>query len=369
MKKITVLQIISELSDGGVEAMLMDIYRNIDHSIINFIFVVQSDKRRYKDEILELGGNIYQIEPLHSIGVMAYIKKIISICKIEHINIVHCHNLTQNPILLFAAKLAGVKMRISHSHLTTAFSRKTEIFMPFIRLGINCLATHRLACGNDAGRFLYGNKDFLVIRNAININKFLYATPVNLKEELGITEKVNVLLHVGRLSEQKNHRYLIDIMDKIRKQRQDIILLCCGSGPNMNEIKEEIHEKGLEKQILLLGSRTDIPGLMKSAKLLLLPSLYEGFPVTLVEAQASGLYAIVSDTIDKDSDLGINLVKFLPINTNVDEWVHEICKFVDNDSLKNNFSPEIIEKELEKQGYSSENNSKILEEIYMSVLE
>lgn len=368
MKKIIVLQIISELSDGGVESMLMDIYRNIDHSIISFIFVVQSDKRRYKDEILSLGGNIYQIEPLHSIGLIPYIKKIISICKQEHVNIVHCHNLTQNPILLFAARLAGVKVRISHSHLTTAFSRKTEILMPFIRLGINGLATHRLACGIDAGRFLYGNKDFIVIRNAININKFLYATPVNFKEELGVSEKVNVLLHVGRLSEQKNHRYLIAIMDKIRKQRKDIMLICCGGGPNMEVIKEEINEKGLEKQMLLLGSRTDIPGLMKSAKLLLLPSLYEGFPVTLVEAQASGLHAIVSDTIDKDSDLGINLVKFMPINVNVDEWVYEICKFIDDDSLKKNLSSGIIEKELEKQGYSSKKNSKILEEIYMTVL-
>lgn len=368
MKKITVLQIISELSDGGVEAMLMDIYRNIDHSVIRFIFVVQSSKRRYEEEILTFGGNIYQIEPLHSIGVVAYMKKILSICKIEHVDIVHCHNLTQNPILLFCAKIAGVKIRISHSHLTTSFSLKTEIVMPFVRGIINCLATHRLACGIDAGKFLYGKKDFLVIKNAIDINKFLYATPVNLKEEMGISEDVNVLLHVGRLSEQKNHMYLIDIMDKIRKQRQDIILICCGSGPAMEKIRKRLHDSGLEKQMLLLGSRTDIPGLMKSAKLLLLPSLYEGFPVTLVEAQASGLYALASNVIDKDSDLGMNLVKFLPINVNTDEWVYEICKFINNGNIRENINHEEIKNRLENQGYSSENNSKILEEIYMEAL-
>ncbi len=369
MKNITVLQVISELSDGGVEAMLMDIYRNINHAIIRFVFVVQSDKRRYEDEIAKFGGKIYQIKPLHSVGISVYMKKIMKICQEEHVDVIHCHNLTQNPILLLAARLANVKLRISHSHLTTAFSRKTKMCMPVIRWAINTLATHRLACGNDAGEFLYGHKKFLIIKNAIDIDKFLYAKPLNLQEELGISDQVNCLLHVGRLSEQKNHEYLIQIMDKMMDQRQDIILLCCGSGPTMNKVQKEINERGLENKILLLGSRTDIPNLMKSVKLLLLPSLYEGFPVTLVETQASGLLALASDTIDKESDLGMGLVKFLPIDVDADKWVYEICKLLEKKEYKNDFSYENIKKQLENQGYSSKKNSKVLEEIYMTAVD
>lgn len=366
MKHITVLQIISDLSDGGVEAMLMDIYRNIDHKIIRFIFVVQSNNRRYEEEIIEYGGKVYQINPLHSVGTIAYMKSIISICKLEQVDVVHCHNLTQNPILLMAAKIAGIKIRISHSHLTTAFSRKTEILMPVIRLVINSLATHRLACGNDAGRFLYGKKNFLVINNAIDIDKFLDAEPVDLQKELGLSENSKVLLHVGRLSKQKNHVYLINIMEKLSKIREDVVLICCGSGPDMEKIKQKVSEKCLGRRFLLLGSRTDIPQLMKSANLLLLPSLYEGFPVTLVEAQASGLYSLVSDTVDKESNLGVNLVEFLPINVPVDKWIDEICRLLDKPN--DDFEPADIKKQLESQGYSSLKNSRVLEKIYMIAL-
>lgn len=366
MKQVTVLQIISDLSDGGVEAMLMDIYRNIDHEAIRFIFLVQSNNRRYEEEIIKYGGKVYQIVPLHSAGLISYIKSIITICKLEHVDVVHCHNLTQNPILLFAALIAGVKVRISHSHLTTTFSRKAEKMMPVIRFAINLFSTHRLACGNDAGRFLYGKKDFLVINNAIDIDKFFDAEPVNLEKEFGLSPKDRVLLHVGRLSKQKNHTYLIDIMEKLANLKNNVVLICCGSGPEMEKIKQTIFEKGLEERILLLGSRTDIPRLMKSADLLLLPSLYEGFPVTLVEAQASGLYSLVSDTIDRECDLGLNLIQFLPINDSVDKWVNEICRLID--TYNSGFKIFDIKEELEAHGYSSKKNSSVLEKIYLTAL-
>ena len=366
MKQITVLQIISDLSDGGVEAMLMDIYRNIDYKTIRFIFVVQSSSRRYVDEIGEYGGKVYQVSPLHSVGMIAYMKNIITLSKLEKVDVVHCHNLTQNPVLLFAAKIAGVKIRISHSHLTNTFSRKAAILLPIIRLTINCLATHRLACGKDAGKFLYGKKSFLVINNAINVDRFVYAEPIDIQAELGLSKDYKILLHVGRLSEQKNHIYLLNIMEKLSEIRKDVVLICCGSGPDINKIKQKISEKSLEKNVLLLGSRTDIPQLMKGADLLLLPSLYEGFPVTLVESQASGLQALVSNTIDRESDFGIDLVEFLPINDHVDKWVNEICKILDK--LKRSFEPDYIKEKLEENGYSSLKNSKVLEEIYVKAL-
>lgn len=362
MKKTTVLQIISELGDGGVEAMLMDAYRNIDHRKIRFVFVVQSNRRRYEDEITHLGGAVHQVSPLKEVGLVAYMRSIISICKKEKADVVHCHNLTQNPILLLAAKLAGVQYRISHSHLTTTFSRKIELMMPIFRTLIAWLSTDLLACGKEAGRFLYGKRMFLTIKNAIDIDKFLDAPQHNIHEELNLNPDTKVLLHVGRLSQQKNHDFLVQVMKKISSIRKDVVLLCCGSGPDEERVTNQIKEQKLEAFMLLLGSRSDIPQLMKAANLLVLPSLYEGFPVTLVESQASGIPAIASDRIDSESDLGLGLVEFLPVDS-VDEWVNSILSYLDNPKAKVNDN--WLRETLIEQGYSSKQNSRILEKMYL----
>lgn len=357
MNKIKILQVISELGDGGVESMLMDIYRNIDKEKFCFIFVASSDNNRYTQEISDYGGKVIIVEPLKEIGVFKYTHRLIKICKIEGIDVVHCHNLTQNPIILLAALLSGIKIRVSHSHLTACFSRKAKILMPFIRFSINVLATHKLACGNEAGKFLYGNKKFNIINNAIDIDKFYNARKLNEINGIDIKNKY-VILHVGRLSEQKNHNFIVKIMSKLDK---DIVLFCCGTGPLEKDIKNLIINNNLENNMVLLGSRNDIPNLMKTANLMILPSLYEGLPVSLIEAQASGLKSISSNTIDKDCDLGLGLVDFLPINDNNEEiWIKKITSYKNNGYvIPNNIKEKIIEK-----GYSSKRNCELISSIY-----
>ena len=229
--------------------------------------------------------------------------------------------------------------------------------MPFIRFSINVLATHKLACGNEAGKFLYGNKKFNIINNAIDIDKFYNARKLNEINGIDIKNKY-VILHVGRLSEQKNHNFIVKIMSKLDK---DIVLFCCGTGPLEKDIKNLIINNNLENNMVLLGSRNDIPNLMKTANLMILPSLYEGLPVSLIEAQASGLKSISSNTIDKDCDLGLGLVDFLPINDNNEEiWIKKITSYKNNGYvIPNNIKEKIIEK-----GYSSKRNCELISSIY-----
>lgn len=360
MKKINVLQVIYRLGDGGVEAMLMDIYRNIDRKKIRFIFMVQEESTRYVEEINRLGGKVIKITPMKKQGIISYIKNIRYICQREKIDVVHTHNLTQNFVVLFAAYLSKIRIRISHSHLTTAFSKKTELVMPIIRFLTNFFATNRLACGNEAGKFLYGRKKYEVINNAIDVEKFSNATMPDLEGPLKDIKDRYTIIHVGRLCEQKNHDFIIDIAKKLKYKGRDFIILCCGSGPLESDIRDKIQYNKLEHEILMLGSRDDIHKLMKFSDLFILPSLYEGLPVTAIEAQATGTKCLLSDTIDHACDLGIDLVEFISINKGVDLWVDKIEDYMKNEYEKNAISRHIFIS----KGYDATYNSKIIEKIY-----
>ena len=360
---INVLQVITELGDGGVEMMLTNLYKEIDTSKVKFIFCVQTDKRNKEQLILDLGGKIIQIKSLSQCGIINYIKQIYIICKENDISCVHCHNLLQNIFILFAARLAGVKKRICHSHLTTVHRKKILVFLPIFRFIINILSTDRLACGIEAGKFLYGKKDFTIINNAIDIDMFIryenYLEVKKINEQYGN----NIILHVGRLSKQKNHPYLIEIAKKLKNENIDFKIICCGDGHEKNKIFNLIKQNELEDYVKLLGSINDLIPFYYASKVMLLPSLYEGLPVVSIEMQATGLEGIFSNTIDKTCDLGLDLVHFIDIDlNNVNEWVTTI-KNILNYNKKND--KEKIYKTLNDKGYNVKNNAKYLLNIYI----
>lgn len=359
LKKVNILQVIYQLGDGGVESMLMDIYRNINKEKYNFIFLVQDDSIKYVDEITSFGGKIIKIKSLKEQGLFKYINTISKICFDNKIDVVHAHNLTQNFIVLFSAKKAKVKVRVSHSHLTSCFSKKTKVLMPLIKFFTNLFATDKLACGYEAGKFLYGNSKFSVINNAIDVDRFYNAKPSNSSEIKKIIDNKYVILHVGRLCEQKNHNFILKIASMLKEEINDFVILCCGSGPLEYEIKNQISDCGLDDVVKLLGSRNDIPSLMKSSDIFILPSLYEGLPVTSIEVQAANLKCLLSDTIDHNCDLGLGLVDFLSID-NEKKWVDKI-NFYKNNHFESDGD---IKNVLEKFGYDSKNNCSILEKIY-----
>lgn len=325
---IRVLHVVTHMNRGGLETMIMNYYRHIDRTKIQFDFLTHRDgKKDYDDEIQKLGGKIYHLPPLNPLDKKGYLKKLDDFFR-EHseYKVVHSHLDCMSAYPLRAAKKYGVPVRIAHSHNTSQERNLKYLIKLYSRSLIPKYATDLFACGEEAGKWMFKNRSFVVMRNAIDAQKFVYNSEVakQKREELGIEDKF-VLGHVGRFNLQKNHEFLIEIFNEVCKRNENAVLLLAGTG----ELEEKIHEKvrnlGLNEKVMFLGVREDIPELMQAMDVFVFPSLFEGLPVTLVEAQAAGLPCVVSGTITKEIDI-IENMRFLDINGTTFEWAEEIEK-------------------------------------------
>lgn len=325
---IRVLHVVTHMNRGGLETMIMNYYRHIDRTKIQFDFLTHRDgKKDYDDEIFKLGGKIYHLPPVNPLDKKGYLKKLDDFFR-EHpeYKIVHSHLDCMSAYPLRAAKKYGVPVRIAHSHNTSQERNLKYLIKLYSRSLIPKYATDLFACGEEAGKWMFRNHPFVVMRNAIDAEKFVYNSEVakQKREELGIEDKF-VLGHVGRFNLQKNHEFLIDIFNEVCKQNENAVLLLIGTGELEYKIHEKVRNLGLNKKVMFLGVREDIPELMQAMDVFVFPSLFEGLPVTLVEAQAAGLPCVVSDMITKEIDI-IDNMRFLEINGTTSKWVEEIEK-------------------------------------------
>ena len=251
---IRVAQIIGKWLGGGVESVVMNYYRHIDRTKIQFDFICDEDSTNIPyEEIEKMGGKVILIPPYQN--VFKYHKKLKEVLKSGGYKIVHSHINTLSVFSLFAAKCAGVPVRIAHSHSTTnKKEKKKNLLKQVLRPFSKVFATDYMCCSELAGRWLFGNKEYdngnvYLLNNAIDLDKFKYDEE-NRKEkrkELNIEDSTLVIGHVGRFVEQKNHRFLIDIFNEVHKQKENSILLLAGQGPLMEEMKEKVKILGLEK--------------------------------------------------------------------------------------------------------------------------
>lgn len=323
---IRVLHVVTHMNRGGLETMIMNYYRYIDRTKIQFDFLTHRDgKKDYDDEIQKLGGKIYHLPPLNPLDKKGYLKKLDDFFR-EHTEykIVHSHLDCMSAYPLRAAKKYGVPVRIAHSHNTSQERNLKYLIKLYSRSLIPKYATDLFACGEEAGKWMFKNHPFVVMRNAIDAQKFVYDSEVakQKREELGIEDKF-VLGHVGRFNLQKNHEFLIDIFNEVCKQNENAVLLLIGAGELEDKIHEKVRNLGLNKKVMFLGVREDIPKLMQAMDVFVFPSLFEGLPVTLVEAQAAGLPCVVSDTITKEINLTKNVV-FISLEKSARKWADEI---------------------------------------------
>lgn len=325
---LRVLHIVGKMDMGGQETFIMNLYRNIDRSRIQFDFIVHTnDKQFYEDEILNLGGKVYHIDRMmkNPIKHTMDIKKIV---KEGNYKIVHRH--TANPLVyadLLGAKQGGAVMRIAHSHNTKSELR--PIIHNILRKQLNRYKTMGLACSQEAGQFLFGNNDFTVINNGIDLDKFRYNENIRRKyrEELGIENKF-VIGHVGRFHEQKNHRFLIEVFAEVLKKEKDAVLLLVGDGELRSNIKEYAEKLNICDNIKFLGVRNDANNIMQAMDVFVFPSLYEGLPVTLIEAQTSGIECIITDNISDETIVSENIHK-CSLNDSAIIWANNILKYKD----------------------------------------
>ena len=327
MKKeepIRVAHIIGKWLGGGVEAVVMNYYRHIDRTKIQFDFLCDEDSTNIPyEEIEQLGGRVILIPPYQK--VFKYQKELIRIFKENNYKIVHSHINTLSVFPLRAAKKAGVKVRIAHSHSTTNKKEwKKNLLKQVLRPFSKVYATDYMCCSELAGRWLFGDKAYdskkvYLLNNAIDLDKFKYNESLRKKKrkELGISDDTLVIGHIGRFKAQKNHTFLIDIFNELHKKNPNSLLLLVGQGPLKEEIENKVKELQLNDSVRFLGQRNDVNELYQAFDVFCLPSLYEGLPVVGVEAQASGLLCIFSDDMTKETKV-LDTTEFLSLNQSVE---------------------------------------------------
>lgn len=327
---IRIAQIVGKWIGGGVEAVVMNYYRHLDHSKIQFDFICDDDSTNIPyDEIEKLGGKVILIPPYQK--VFKYQRELRRVLRDGKYKIVHSHINTLSVFPLYAAKKVGVPVRIAHSHSTTNKKEwKKNLLKQVLRPFSRKYATNYMCCSELAGRWLFGDKAYddgkvYLLNNAIDLDKFKYDKKIRDKKrkELGIKEDTIVIGHIGRFVAQKNHTFLIDIFNQFHKKEKNSILLLAGQGPLQEEIKNKVRELGLNDSVRFLGQRNDANELYQVFDVFLLPSLYEGLPVVGVEAQASGLLCFFSDDMTKETKV-LDSTVFMSLSNADDEWATSI---------------------------------------------
>lgn len=323
---IRILQCVNDMHRAGLETMLMNYYRNIDRTQIQFDFLTHRPTRSdYDDEIESMGGRVYYAPRLYPQNYPAYFSYMKNFFK-EHpeYKIMHSHIDSMSYLPLLAGKKAGVPVRIAHSHNTAIDKDFKYLLKQYFRIRLTSAANQYLACGEEAGKFLFGNKQFKVIPNAVDASKFYYDETVRVKKrrELGYTEKF-VIGHVGRISYQKNHKFLIEIFNEVQKKEPRAVLMLVGVGEKEQEVKEQIKSMGIENKVKFLGNRSDVFELYQVMDVFVLPSLFEGIPVVGVEAQFADLPCFFSDKTPKEVKFNVKS-QFLGLDIPAEQWADKI---------------------------------------------
>lgn len=354
------------MNRGGAESLIMNLYRNMERTKIQFDFLTCKEGV-FDSEITEMGGVIYRIPYISDIGPLGYRKELNTFFKAhKHFQIVHCHMDKMSGLVLRAAKSAGIPIRISHSHNTKSEGGlAARLYKWYAGQWILPNSTNLLACSDDAAKWLFKEKSHstTIIRNGIEIKNFTFSSKIRkeIRQELKLNDQQFVLGHVGRFNHQKNHSFLIDVFAHWNKKNEDSVLILVGDGELQADIERKIKRLNLKDKVYLLGSRSDINRLLQAFDLFLFPSLHEGIPVSLIEAQGAGLPCLISDAISKDVDMGMNVVEYAPI-TNSDLWVENINKIKEQQAKRNKISNGLL-----KHGYDIKETAHYIEDYYLAI--
>jgi glycosyltransferase involved in cell wall biosynthesis len=359
-----VLHVTYSMNRGGLETFIMNVYRSINREKIQFDFLLFEGKSDYKNEILALGGRVYHIPSRrnsikkHRLAIREFMQEH------DEYNAVHLHASDATYLYpLAVAKACHKSVRIIHSHSTKVYPHIAYRILHLLQKPtIKYKANVYLACSKDAGKYLYapyiGQNAIEVINNGIEIDKFLYNPVIreHIRRKLGLGNSL-VVGNVARFSYTKNHTFLLDIFKRVKLCYANSMLLLVGDGENRYEIEKKIQALGISDSVILTGVRKDVPELFQAMDVFVLPSHYEGLPVTLVEAQASGLPCIVSTQVTKDANI-TGLIQYISLNTGIDKWAESIVAAYHSVDRCNQ------RKSIKDAGYDINEVAKRLSEIY-----
>lgn len=328
------MQVVAKMNRGGLETFIMNVFRNINREEIQFDFLTQGGSvGAYDEEIRNLGGRIYQLPPRRR-GIFRYNRAVNDFFKTHpEYKAVHFHISSLSSVAaLKAAKTNNIAIRVIHSHSSRGPKAVYHrVLHWWNQRSIDYAGTHYFSCSDLASSHLYGNKlrskKASVIKNAIETYKFSYNENIRkiVRDKLQL-ENQYVLGHIGSFSYAKNHDFLLDIFFNVRKWCAQSVLLLVGDGMLRPQIEQKVRELGLENSVIFLGIRSDIADLLQAMDAFVFPSLYEGLPVTGVEAQAAGLKCFFSDNITREVDIA-GLIQYISLKETAYCWAKNILSY------------------------------------------
>lgn len=377
MKKIKVLILTGAMDVGGIENQLMHLLRNADKSRFQIDFTTTVAHPYYQDEIEALGGKVIHIPPTEGKHFFRQCRAVYRVLKEGQYDIVHSHELFHSGMVLLTARLAGVKHRFVHAHnwsdgdCTGRQSLVRKGYNWLMRRWILRYGTEFCACSTLAGRFLYGEKkthekNYHLIFNSVDTGKFLENYDRQESGEFCGDGWVNVI-QVGRFSVVKNQLFTVKIAKEMKNRGKKVRILCIGNNGNEYEaqVRQAIAAEGVQEHMLLLGVRKDVDVLARKASAFLLPSLYEGMPLVMIEAQASGLPCVTADTYSREVDFGIDYVQWLTLEQSAAQWADAVEKAV---AMPRADKAAVVQS-VEKNGFDSRVFAKRLCDLYENAVE
>ena len=332
-KPIRVLHVIGIMNRGGAETMIMNLYRHIDRSKVQFDFVENSSEPAvFDEEILSLGGRIFRCPHYNGKNHFTYVKWWNDFFKThpKEYPIVHGHLGSTASIYLSVAKKYGA-YAIAHSHSSgTDHSLHANLYQ-ILSYNARNVADYFFACSEAAGKERFGSKvvsgdHYAVLNNAIDVNRFSYNPSVRnaVRDELGIGQIQLVVGHIGRYTKEKNHEFILKIFSELKKMDSNARLLMVGDGTLRTHIMQMAEQASLSSDVIFTGVRSDVERLVQAMDVFVLPSLYEGLPVTMVEAQTVGLPCIISDKVPSECILTEGLVDIMTLSASPEAWAEKI---------------------------------------------
>lgn len=347
-QKIKILTInTAGLNRNGITTVMYDYYSRFDNKRFDIHTVADETNNSQVRQSFHEANIVVHILPARKHNTAKYFFALISLIRKYKIDIIHVHgNSATVSIELLAAAIAGCKIRIAHSHNSTCDAKKAD---HLLRPLFYRVYTHAFACGQLAGEWLFGIRDFKIIKNGRDVNQYAFNEKIReeTRKQLGLTDDTMAIGHIGNFNEQKNHTYLIKIFESLQHKKPDSKLFLAGYGHCESNIRSLVKELNLEDKIVFLGVINNVPDILQAMDVMVLPSLYEGLPLVVVEWQIAALPCVISDTVT-DECVYTDLVRFESLQNPYEMWAEKIVESVD-DNRKNNVDG--IIKLSQKNGY------------------
>ena len=359
--QIRILHVLGSLDRGGAETMIMNLYRNIDRSKVQFDFLIHTDREcDYNEEIRSMGGKIYSLKRFKGYNLCQYIKQFKDFfIKHPEYEIIHGHMRSTASIYLKIAKSMG-RYTIAHSHNTSSGNGISALGKNLIQLPLRYIADYYFACSIEAGEWLFGKKiiksdKFYILKNAIDMGAFVFNQNIRdlKRKELGF-EDFFIIGNVGRF-----HDFTLNLFNEFLKEELNSKLVLVGEGELKSEIKKYADELEINDKVIFLDSRSDINELMMSFDVFIFPSKYEGLGIVAIEAQSSSLPTLCSDNVPREVKI-TDIIRFISLD-DMSKWIKELKK------IKNSKRKIIKKEDVVKTGYDIKSSSAFLFKFYVNI--